>query len=87
MIFLLFLKIWAYWNLSDMTAAQRHAQEAYMDIAEDHGHGFDDQLQDILEGTTLADISHAGEALGEYTDTQTQASNEELWEALRTSHK
>jgi hypothetical protein len=47
----------------------------------------DDLIQDILEGTTLADISHAGEALGEFTDAQTQASNEDLWEALRNSHK
>ncbi|KAF7362867.1 hypothetical protein MVEN_00636500 [Mycena venus] len=68
-------------RLAGLTNAQRHAEEAHLDLPDDDY--FNGPLADVLEGNALADISHAGEDL---TPEQARVSNRELWQALRDSH-
>jgi hypothetical protein len=65
-----------------LTNAQRHAEEAHLDLPDDNS--FYDPLADVLEGNVRADISHAGE---DFAPEQARASNRELWQALRDSHR
>ncbi|KAJ7767067.1 hypothetical protein B0H14DRAFT_3509890 [Mycena olivaceomarginata] len=64
-------------QLASLTNAQRHAEEAHLDLLDDNS--FYDPLADVLEGNVRADISHAGE---DFAPEQARASNRELWQAL-----
>jgi hypothetical protein len=70
-----------FWFLG-LTNAQRHAEEAHLDLPDNDL--FLDPLADVLEGNVRAEISNAGE---DFAPEQARASNRELWQALRDSHK
>ncbi|KAJ7625221.1 hypothetical protein B0H17DRAFT_1340330 [Mycena rosella] len=73
-------------RLARLSNAQRHAEEAFRDMPDNDSAIFDNPLTDILDGTTLADISHAGEDFNAAGAADAPVSNEALWQALRDSH-
>ncbi|KAJ7451074.1 hypothetical protein FB451DRAFT_1284595 [Mycena latifolia] len=72
-------------RLAGLTNAERHAEEGFRDMPDNDATMFSNPLEDILDGTTLADISHAGQDFNESAPAEMQ-SNETLWQALRDSH-
>jgi hypothetical protein len=58
--------------------------QAQRDRQDDYDAGFDDYEDDVLQGRTAADISHAGEAVTEDTGDEV---HEDVLEGLRAHHK
>ncbi|KAJ7813590.1 hypothetical protein B0H13DRAFT_2382351 [Mycena leptocephala] len=69
-------------RIAALSQQQLHEYQAQHDQG-DYGAGFDDYEEDVLQGRTAADISHAGEAVIEDTGNEV---HEDVLEGLRAHH-